>query len=516
MNNFKISTRLMLLVGMLSLLLACIGGIGLAGISRANDAVRSVYEVRTVATGQVAEVQRLLLRNRLVIANSLVQPSPEFIAKSAAEVEANIAAISKIWDAYMASGLDPHEEELAKAFAQNRRRFVEEGLKPALVALRAGDVAAAKQVVIEHVRLLYQPVGDGIATLLKVQLDGARAEYEAALARYHAIRTLAIGSILAGVCLAVVFGFFLIRGMSRALNHAVEVADAVAAGDLSTTIHAEGRDEVAMLLRSMAGMKDKLGGVVSSVRQNADSVATASTQIARGNLDLSQRTEEQASALEETAASMEQLGSTVRQNADNARQANQLAQGASAVAIKGGEVVGKVVATMEGINDSSRKIADIIGVIDGIAFQTNILALNAAVEAARAGEHGRGFAVVASAVRSLAQRSAEAAREIKSLITASVERVEQGTSLVDQAGATMTEVVSSIKRVTDLMGEISAATLEQSTGVTQVGEAVSQMDQVTQQNATLVEESAAAAESLKQQAHQLVQAVSVFKLVPSR
>jgi methyl-accepting chemotaxis protein len=265
----------------------------------------------------------------------------------------------------------------------------------------------------------------------------------------------------------------------------------------------------------MVAMKDSLTRVVGDVRGNAESVATASAQIAQGNLDLSQRTEEQASALEETAASMEQLGSTVKQNADNARQANQLAQSASAVATEGGDVVNDVVKTMKGINDSSRRIADIIGTIDSIAFQTNILALNAAVEAARAGEQGRGFAVVASEVRSLAQRSAEAAREIKTLITASVEQVDQGTALVDKAGSTMQQVVTSIKRVTDIMGEISSASIEQSAGVSQVGEAVSQMDQVTQQNAALVEESAAAAESLRAQAQQLVQAVAVFRLGPA-
>jgi len=259
----------------------------------------------------------------------------------------------------------------------------------------------------------------------------------------------------------------------------------------------------------------RVQNAVASVREGAQTIETASTEIAQGNNDLSARTEQQASALEQTAASMEELSSTVKQNADNARQGNQLALSASSVAVKGGEVVGQVVETMKGINDASRKIADIIGVIDGIAFQTNILALNAAVEAARAGEQGRGFAVVASEVRSLAGRSADAAKEIKTLINTSVERVEQGTSLVDQAGATMTEVVSSIRRVTDIMGEISAASTEQSAGVAQVGEAVTQMDQATQQNAALVEQSAAAAESLKSQAQQLVQAVAVFKLADS-
>jgi methyl-accepting chemotaxis protein len=315
-------------------------------------------------------------------------------------------------------------------------------------------------------------------------------------------------AVLAGLAIALAIA----RSLTRPINHALAIAQAVSSGDLSVEIEAEGRNETARLLLALKDMQGSLVKAVSNVRQGSESVATASAQIAQGNLDLSQRTEEQASALEQTAASMEQLGSTVKQNADNARQANQLAQGASTVAIKGGEMVGQVVDTMQDINASSRKVADIISVIDAIAFQTNILALNAAVEAARAGEQGRGFAVVASEVRNLAGRSADAAREIKSLIVASVERVEQGMAQVDRAGATMTEVVSSIKRVTDIMGEISAASNEQSAGVSQVGEAVNQMDKVTQQNAALVEESAAAAASLEQQARQLVEAVAVFRL----
>ncbi len=305
------------------------------------------------------------------------------------------------------------------------------------------------------------------------------------------------------------------RSMLRQLGgepaYATEVSRRIAAGDLSIDI-ALRNDDKSSMLSAIKTMRDGLADIVERVRAGSESVAAASAQIAQGNQDLSSRTEEQASALEQTAASMEQLSSTVRQNADNARQANQLAQSASSVAIEGGQVVGEVVETMKGINDSSRRIAEIISVIDGIAFQTNILALNAAVEAARAGEQGRGFAVVASEVRSLAQRSAAAAKEIKALIDTSVERVGQGSALVDKAGATMTEVVSSIQRVTDIMGEISAASVEQSAGVAQVGEAVSQMDKTTQQNAALVEESAAAAESLKNQARQLVEVVAVFKL----
>ena len=329
--------------------------------------------------------------------------------------------------------------------------------------------------------------------------------------------TLISLALMLVVCTASLAGaVFFSNAITRPIGRAVGVARAVAAGDLSQQFDARGKDEVAMLLNAMKDMQASLVKVVGEVRVNAESVATASAQIAQGNADLSQRTEEQASALQQTAATMEELGTTVKQNADNAQQANQLAQAASGVAVKGGEVVGQVVETMKGISESSRRIADIIGTIDGIAFQTNILALNAAVEAARAGEQGRGFAVVASEVRGLAQRSAEAAKEIKSLIGASVDRVAQGTALVDRAGQTMSEVVNSIRRVSDIVAEISSASVEQSTGVGQVGEAVGQMDQVTQQNAALVEEGAAAAESLKTQAGALVQVVSVFKLAPGQ
>ncbi|WP_295951565.1 methyl-accepting chemotaxis protein [Rhodoferax sp.] len=298
-----------------------------------------------------------------------------------------------------------------------------------------------------------------------------------------------------------------LRSLSR-----VMVGLASADADLSVKLEVQGNDELAAIGTGFNQFVAKIHAVLKQVRSSADGVAGASAEIAHGNNDLSARTEQQASALEQTAASMEELSATVRQNADSAKQANQLALTASSVAVQGGAVVAQVVETMKGINDSSRKIADIISVIDSIAFQTNILALNAAVEAARAGEQGRGFAVVASEVRNLAGRSAEAAKEIKILINASVERVEQGTALVDQAGTTMTEVASSIRRVTDIMGEISAASQDQALGVAQVGEAVRQMDQTTQQNAALVEEMAAAASGLKSQAQELVQTVAVFKL----
>ncbi|HTH44127.1 MAG TPA: methyl-accepting chemotaxis protein, partial [Oxalicibacterium sp.] len=316
----------------------------------------------------------------------------------------------------------------------------------------------------------------------------------------------------AAIFLSVLFAFFATRSITRPLGQAVELARKVADGDLTGRIEVHSRDETGQLLQALKDMNEGLVRIVAQVRIGTDTIATASGQIATGNLDLSSRTEEQASSLEETASSMEELTSTVKQNADNARQSNQLVLSASEVAMKGGQVVSQVVETMGSINESANKIVDIIGVIDGIAFQTNILALNAAVEAARAGEQGRGFAVVASEVRSLAQRSANAAKEIKALIGDSVDKVSVGSRLVNEAGATMREVVESVRRVTDIMSEITAASQEQTAGIEQINQAVMQMDQVTQQNAALVEEAAAAAESLQDQADKLSDVVSVFKL----
>jgi methyl-accepting chemotaxis protein len=327
-----------------------------------------------------------------------------------------------------------------------------------------------------------------------------------------ALKQIALALCVVAMALTLLLSGVMNRSIVKPLTTLVQQLKRMAQGELTHTITPDGKDEIAELLQATTAMQTHMATVVSQVRLGSESVATASAEIAQGNNDLSTRTENQASALQQTAGSMAALSSTVKQNADNAAQANQLAMSASAVAVQGGEVVSQVVSTMKGINDASRKISDIISVIDGIAFQTNILALNAAVEAARAGEQGRGFAVVASEVRLLAGRSAEAAKEIKNLIDDSVSRVEQGTMLVDEAGVTMHEVVTSIKRVTDIVGEISAASHEQSQGVSQVGEAVAQMDQVTQQNAALVEEMAAAASSLKTQAQELVQTVAVFKL----
>jgi len=363
------------------------------------------------------------------------------------------------------------------------------------------DCMPLLKTVIGHVAMFDQTLREGA----EKSAAAAQATYQTAK---WSMALISLASLLVGLFIA----WSLTRSITQPLGEAVQVAQAVAGGDLSSHVEVKTRDEIGQLMQALKDMNGSLSKVVGQVREGTDTIATASSQIAAGNMDLSSRTEQQASSLEETAAAMEQLTSTVKQNADNARQANQLAESASSVAIKGGTVVAQVVDTMGAINASSRKIVDIIGVIDGIAFQTNILALNAAVEAARAGEQGRGFAVVAAEVRNLAQRSAAAAKEIKTLIGDSVDKVEEGSQQVAQAGQTMDEIVGSVKRVTDIMAEISVASQEQTTGIEQINQAITQMDQVTQQNAALVEEAAAAAASLQEQAASLSQVVSVFRL----
>ncbi|GKT00668.1 methyl-accepting chemotaxis protein [Acidovorax sp. SUPP3434] len=358
----------------------------------------------------------------------------------------------------------------------------------------------------------FDAMASTLGELARVNRRGGDSAHDDAVATFHRAQATLLALLIAAVAIASVLAWWITRHITRPLASAVGVARGVAAGDLTMDIAVHGKDESAQLMQALSDMRASLASVVGAVHGSAEGVAAASSQIEQGNQDLSARTEQQASALEETAASMEELSSTVRQNADGAQKASQLAADASTVAQRSGDAVEVMVETMKSIDAASQRIADIIGVVDGIAFQTNILALNAAVEAARAGEQGRGFAVVASEVRTLAQRSADAAKEIKGLIATSVERVGEGSAQANRAGDTMKEVVQSIQRVATIVAEMSIATREQSEGIGQVGEAVAQMDQVTQQNAALVEESAAAASSLKSQAEQLVDAVSVFKI----
>jgi methyl-accepting chemotaxis protein len=512
--NLKIGTRIGALVTVLVLLIAAVAAAGELGLRRIALLGSGLVEKDFPASQLIGGVRTDLLQLRGHEKDLLIQlGDAEAMQKhtlswqvSEKSLRARLAQLDE-----MAASLG-----IAEPLATLHKSF--DAYAQVFGKVSAGVLASEFDTPLSAHRAMGaardgSDAADAAAGKIVEVLDRRVAADAQALIDATSATTLGVALVcLLGVVLGTGLGWLIARSITRPIQQAVAVAQRVAAGDLSSRIEATSADETGRLLAALKVMNDSLVRIVGTVRSSSDSIATGSAQIASGNADLSQRTEEQASALQQTAASMDQLGSTVRANADNARQANQLALNASTVAVQGGEVVGQVVVTMKGINDSSRKIADIISVIDGIAFQTNILALNAAVEAARAGEQGRGFAVVASEVRSLAQRSAEAAKEIKGLITASVERVEQGTALVDRAGSTMTEVVNSIKRVTDIVGEISVASAEQSSGVSQVGDAVTQMDQVTQQNAALVEQSAAAADSLKQQAQQLVAAVAVFQL----
>jgi methyl-accepting chemotaxis protein len=445
----------------------------------------------------------------------LLQALAATTAEQAATSDKNRAdATQLITDTMAAYGKDLSDEAERRLFEQFQAGWqrYQETVNKAVAAHRKGETDEARELQGGVARQAFRDLNQTVDQLVDLNVKGSEASAQRSEAVYQASALWLLIVSLAAGGVAVTMALALIRAITRPLAQAVSAADRVANGDLSQRIEFSGKDETARLLDAMQRMQQSLASTVASVREGAESVSTASAQIAQGNADLSARTEEQASSLEQTSATMEELGATVRQNADSAQQANQLAQSASEVARNGGQVVGEVVTTMRGIEDSSKRISDIISTIDGIAFQTNILALNAAVEAARAGEQGRGFAVVASEVRSLAQRSAEAAKEIKSLINDSVERVQSGTQLVDRAGQTMQDIVTSVQRVADIVGEISSASIEQSAGIAQVGEAVTQLDQATQQNAALVEESAAASESLKHQAVRLLESVAGFKL----
>jgi methyl-accepting chemotaxis protein len=512
-SNLKIGVRLALGFATVLALTVFIGIFSINRMGVINDSTADIATNWLVATKALGGYRSAMNAVRRAEANHLMSKTDAEFTDFESRIQAAQTKAAEAFKAYVATVDAPEEKLLVDAITAAELRYYD-AQKELLKTSRASDGVTdeLRTAFNGKSRAAFEDVMVAVENDVAYQSKGSDGAYVASQDTFSKTR-IAVGVAMGlAVAIGAMLAWLITRSITTPVRNAVQLAEAVAAGDLTSRITSDSNDEIGQLLRALSAMNNDLSNVVGSVRSGSESVATASSQIASGNNDLSQRTEEQASALQQTAASMEQLGSTVKQNADNAKQADQLAKSASTVAVRGGEVVAQVVETMKGINDSSKKISDIISVIDGIAFQTNILALNAAVEAARAGEQGRGFAVVASEVRSLAGRSADAAKEIKSLISTSVERVEQGTVLVDQAGTTMTEVVSSIRRVTDIMGEISAASAEQSQGVAQIGDAVQQMDQVTQQNAALVEEMAAAATSLQNQASDLVGTVSVFKL----
>jgi methyl-accepting chemotaxis protein len=515
LHSLSIRTRLIAATA-----IALVGLVVLSGFSfysgRANvAALKDVYErdVRTLVLLQ--RIDNTLREVRFRVAGVLLDTLP--VPGSLNHVREARADLARLWSEVQ-PGLAMSVSAEEKALADELRAgwpTVEKVLARIEAAYAAKNNAQLTEVLEQEWPALHKAFTKPLAALIPLSEASARGTYESAQGLGQRLNALALGlsaAVLAALCAVMLWTY---RSVTSSLARADAAVRAIAAGDLTQDITVQSRDEVGALLERLQTMQVALRKLIGDVRTGVESVTVASREIAQGNADLSARTEQQASNLQQTAASMEQMTATVNHNTESARQANQLAASASQVAAKGGAVVGEVVSTMDQITASSRKIADIIGVIDGIAFQTNILALNAAVEAARAGEQGRGFAVVASEVRNLAQRSAQAAREIKSLINDSVARVDTGSQLVNDAGATMHEIVTQVKRVADLIGEITSSTLEQSSGINQVNQAVTQLDQMTQQNAALVEQSAAAAESMREQAARLASTVSVFQLAPS-
>ena len=510
-KNLSIGQRLALGFGFLIFLLLTLAGLSYLGISSLNKEVGTMVDSRypkTVAANgikaDVSEATRSML-------NVLIMTDPSQIQKELANIQASNAKATKALAELTKTATDPKAQEILKAIEAIRGKFIPgQATFITLINEDKKDDAMVKFMFsLRPQQNKYFEQLDKFVAYQNAEMDSAGQGASALTKRTQLwIMLLALGAAAVSLVVAVLAT----RSITTPLKEAVLVAQRVANGDLTSEIEVNSKDETGQMMAALRDMNASLIRIVAEVRTGTESIAEASSEIASGNLDLSSRTEQQADSLGQTSSSMRELTDTVQQNADNARQANQLAAKASEVAVRGGSVVSHVVDTMGSITASSKKIVDIIGVIDGIAFQTNILALNAAVEAARAGEQGRGFAVVASEVRNLAQRSAGAAKEIKALIGDSVEKVREGSTLVEQAGVTMEEVVASVRRVTDIMGEITSASLEQSAGIASVNTAIFEMDETTQQNAALVEEAAAAAASMQEQAANLARVVSVFKL----
>ncbi|TYQ04572.1 UNVERIFIED_ORG: methyl-accepting chemotaxis protein [Zoogloea ramigera] len=514
LRDLKLATKLGLAFALVLLLAAAVDIFAIVKLAQLNRASTELSERWMPAMRVVQDLKAQIARVRTREFQYIISTDPAEMDKYDKVIANDLVDLRKMQDTYAKLISTAEEKALYDEFLSLWDRYmIEDGKIRA--ASRAAESDTAKQLLRGESNKLIVALRGQIDKLVKLYGDGGDAASDRADALYDSARvwiiTLLIGSIVLGALCATLITRWLVKRLGGEPDYAVKIAGKIADGDLTVAIHTRDGDQDSLLF-AMKSMRDSLAGLVEQVRSGTDTIATASQQIAAGNVDLSARTEQQAASLEETAASMEELTSTVKQNSASASEANELALSASAVAQKGGAVVSQVVQTMGSINQSSRKIVDIIAVIDGIAFQTNILALNAAVEAARAGEQGRGFAVVASEVRNLAQRSAAAAKEIKELISDSVNQVESGSKLVEQAGATMDDVVVSVRRVTDIMSEISAAGAEQRAGIEQVNTAIAGMDAVTQQNAALVEEATAASQSMQNQATALSELVSVFQL----
>jgi methyl-accepting chemotaxis protein len=509
--DLKVSQKLISAFAMVIILAAGTSAFAIAQLAQLKKASNDTSENWLPSVQTLSHIALAMARTRSSELQHILTPDPKMAEESAKNGERYVTQINQERKKYLTMISEPLEKELFPGVSQaldiwqeEHRKIIElsaAGKKEEALALQRGESIKT-----------YRSAMEGMEKLIEVNEKGSEISHQFTDETYTNARIWIIALMSLSIILSVVLAMWIARSISRPLGDALKVARGIADGDLSMSIHAESKDETGLLMNALKHMNDNLHKIVSEVRVGTDTITTASREIAAGNLDLSSRTEQQAGSLEETAAAMEELTSTVKNNADNAQQANQLAASASQVAVQGGDVVGQVVNTMAAINTSSKRIVEIISVIDGIAFQTNILALNAAVEAARAGEQGRGFAVVASEVRNLAQRSAAAAKEIKGLIDDSVTKVDDGSKLVELAGSTMKEVVDSVRRVTDIVSEITASSKEQSSGIEQINQAVTQMDEVTQQNAALVEQAAAAAQSLQDQAEKLSETVGVFKL----
>jgi len=511
LTTLTVKMRLIGVLGLLCVMLLVGAWIGLGGMARANESARQIYQDELIPLTSINEVARGSLNSFISLSEAAFHKDDKAIVQQKlAEVAKAAVADAALLKKLGAGTMSPAVKKQWSAF-EGARGDVASSMTEITDALNQADEGANALLysdVLPNVTIMSAEMNK----LIAMQVDESRQQYESAVSSYQRIRLMTFAALGAGMLLAVLMAFFLIRSIVGTLNRAVRVANAISQGQLGHNIVTRRKDELGRLLEAFRLMDERLTLTVGEVRLGSDAVSTAAQQIARGNDDLSQRTQEQASSLEETASSMEQMTSTVKQNAENASHANQLARGAREQAERGGEVAGKAIVAMSEINASSSKITDIVGLIQEIAFQTNLLALNAAVEAARAGEQGRGFAVVATEVRSLAQRSAGAAKEIKALINDSAEKVRCGSELVNQSGKALAEIVESVKKVTDIVAEIAAASHEQSAGIDQVNNAVMQMDEMTQQNAALVEEAAAAARAMHEQAGELTQQVGFFQL----